>query len=338
MTNAARVRAHDRLAALSTARLPLPDVFDEAQEILARALPREASCWHSVDPASLVETRYSAERMPPPTVQVAEIAYLADDYNSFVELANGPRHSGLLSEATGGDPRRSLRFRELIEPAGMRGELRAAFVVDGVSWGCVSFFREGDFDADDRDFAELVGPLLGLCFRAAGIHARPTGPAADLWPGVITFDARRAVESYTPATANWLREFGFAGSPALDRLPFEVMTLVERVRGTAHETSARALGESGRWIRIHAAPATHERVTVVLQAAAVPSIAPLISAAYGLTPRERELTELVLQGCDTRAIAARMELSPYTVQSHLKSIFAKVGVRSRGELVGRING
>ncbi|WP_405061746.1 helix-turn-helix transcriptional regulator [Kribbella sp. NBC_01505] len=342
MTLAAHVRAYDRVVSLTEARLPLADLFDEAQQILQRALPRDSSCWHAMDPVTLIETRWATERMPGPTGEIAEIAYLYDDYNSFASLVEGPLHSGVLSEATGGDLSRCVRYRRLLEPMGMTGELRTAFVVDGAAWGCFSLFRQGDFIPEERDFANVIAPLLGLCFRAAGIHARAAGPGAEMWPGVLVFGTDRRVESHTPATARWLEEFGFEGSVTHDRLPFEIATMVERVRLTGQEATARMLGESGRWIQIHAAPATaattwDQRVAVVLQAAAVPAIAPLISAAYGLTPRERELTELVLQGNDTRAIAGQLHLSPHTVQSHLKSIFAKVGVRSRRELVGRIS-
>jgi Bacterial regulatory proteins, luxR family len=46
--------------------------------------------------------------------------------------------------------------------------------------------------------------------------------------------------------------------------------------------------------------------------------------------------KLVAQGLSTSEIAARLYFSPYTVQDHLKSIFAKVGVGTRGELVARL--
>jgi DNA-binding CsgD family transcriptional regulator len=58
--------------------------------------------------------------------------------------------------------------------------------------------------------------------------------------------------------------------------------------------------------------------------------------ACGLTPREREVTRLVAGGLPTAAIAARLYLSVWTVQDHLKAIFEKTGVATRGELVARL--
>jgi DNA-binding CsgD family transcriptional regulator len=43
-------------------------------------------------------------------------------------------------------------------------------------------------------------------------------------------------------------------------------------------------------------------------------IAPIIVQAYGLSDREADLTRLILQGLSTKEIAARLHLSPYTVQ------------------------
>ena len=58
--------------------------------------------------------------------------------------------------------------------------------------------------------------------------------------------------------------------------------------------------------------------------------------AYALTDREWDITTLVAQGLTTRAIASHLHISPWTVQDHLKAIFDKVEVRSRGELVARL--
>jgi len=63
-----------------------------------------------------------------------------------------------------------------------------------------------------------------------------------------------------------------------------------------------------------------------------------VSSLPALTPRERELVELVRQGLRNRDIAARLGVTEGTVKVYLHSIFDKVGVGSRTELAIRASG
>jgi DNA-binding CsgD family transcriptional regulator len=334
-----RARALERVAQLDGAGLDLAGLITESSALLAQALPRDCACWHTTDPATLVETGFRIEDIPTGDHGAAQLAYLPDDYNSFPTLTRSGRHSGVLSDATGGDMHRSIRYREMLAPNGIRGELRTSLVADGAGWGCFAFFRAGkDFTEDERDFAHDLGTVLAKAFRAAGVRERTTGVSATLWPGVVLLGEDRRVESVTTPARHWLAELGapFPGEPT--ELPFVVHAISARVAGTGEPSSARVLGASGEWIEVLGSPSEgpDRRVVIVLQAATAPSLIPLICAAHGLTPRERELADLVYQGCPTKDIAARLFISPHTVQQHLKSIFAKTGVRSRRELVARV--
>ena len=95
----------------------------------------------------------------------------------------------------------------------------------------------------------------------------------------------------------------------------------------------------GGWVAIHASRAKaldDGHVAYVLERPRPPVLAGHIATVYGLTDRERDVTALTLRGLSTKEIAAELSASPYTVNDHLKAVFDKVGVSSRGQLTSRL--
>ncbi|TPM39015.1 response regulator transcription factor [Mesorhizobium sp. B2-3-4] len=54
-----------------------------------------------------------------------------------------------------------------------------------------------------------------------------------------------------------------------------------------------------------------------------------------LSPREIELLQLLARGYSNRQAAAELEISPYTIGDHVKSIYRKLRVSNRGEAMAR---
>ena len=53
--------------------------------------------------------------------------------------------------------------------------------------------------------------------------------------------------------------------------------------------------------------------------------------ATPLSPREREVLELIGAGATNREIAERLFLSPHTIKDHTTALYRKLGVRNRAE-------
>jgi DNA-binding CsgD family transcriptional regulator len=55
-----------------------------------------------------------------------------------------------------------------------------------------------------------------------------------------------------------------------------------------------------------------------------------------LSPREQEIARMIAKGYPNKTIAAVLEISPWTVGTHLRRIFAKLNVPSRAAMVARV--
>ncbi len=120
------------------------------------------------------------------------------------------------------------------------------------------------------------------------------------------------------------------------RSPFELVRYeraVAAARTQLGEQAFAAAWTEGRTMTPEQALAAQGRTTrFVLIPAGGPSVPPMKSAAYpdGLTAREVEVLRLVAQGLTNEQVAERLVISPRTVNTHLTSIFSKIGVSSRG--------
>jgi len=55
-----------------------------------------------------------------------------------------------------------------------------------------------------------------------------------------------------------------------------------------------------------------------------------------LSPREQEIAQMVARGYPNRTIASALNISSWTVASHLRRVFSKLGVSSRAAMVARL--
>ena len=72
---------------------------------------------------------------------------------------------------------------------------------------------------------------------------------------------------------------------------------------------------------------------MVIDRARPSQVAELLIEANCLTARERHIVQEIAHGYSNDEIGRRLGLSPNTVRDHLSSVFDKVRVTTRGELV-----
>ncbi|MQA72749.1 MAG: LuxR family transcriptional regulator [Solirubrobacterales bacterium] len=287
-------------------------------------------------------------------LRVWEREFLVEDVNLYADLARSPSPAGSVRASTRDRPARSARYREFLRPNGFDDELRAVMRVDGSAWAAVSLFRERGRPAFGGQETELVAGLSAPLGEAVRDHARPAtrtpARAEGPGPGLMLFAPDGELLSINDDALAWLEElptdleepgaFGVS-------LPIVVLSTLMCARATAAGRDGRPARvrmrsrASGRWLVCHAsclrdANGAIGDTALVIEPAEAAEIAPIMVQAYELSAREREITELISQGFRTTEIAGRLHLSVHTVRDYVKTIFEKIGVTSRGELVATL--
>jgi DNA-binding CsgD family transcriptional regulator len=331
---------------LARSGLTAQELLEEAAERIDRVVPSDGSFLGATDPQTTLCIGAGVVRNLPADMCAPtwDYEFMVPDYLKFTDIAQSGRPVADLHEATGGRPDRSPRWREYGSATGFRAEVRTTFTLGDSTWGIGQFNRLGDaprFSDEEKAWLERVVPLVAEGLRRALLH-QPAPAPPDRGPGLVLLDEAGAVVSATREAAGWLGEVDggmtFA-SGAHFPMPVEAHAYAARVRAAAdgQQTRARLRTRAGVWLLMHGSMLDGgDQLALIIEPAKAADVAPLIVEAYGFTQRELEVTRLIASGLGTSQIAAKLFLSPHTVRDHVKAVFEKVGVSSRGELVAKV--
>ena len=343
-------RVRREIAALCRSGLDSGELRRKVLKELRRIVPIDAAWFATVDPATLLFTSSVADEVLRPAAgRFIDNELLIDDVNQFARLAHRASPVATLSAATSGRLDQSERYREILAPLALGDELRVALRSAGSCWGFMCLHRErgrSGFSQAEVAYIEQLAPHLAVGLRTSLLTPASCADSVTGSPGLIIMSPDGLIVSTTATADAWLSDLMDYGGP--DRLPEAVLGVAARVRARADREEvpsallprARLQTRSGRWLLVHGArltgPGQEEQVAIFVEEARPAEVAPLILEAYQLTKREGEIVQLLALGHSTAEIGRRLCITENTIQDHLKSVFDKVGVRSRRELIASI--
>jgi DNA-binding CsgD family transcriptional regulator len=329
------------VADLAASGLGLSDLHAAAIERIGRDVSTELTCWATIDPETLViSTMTSGENRIPLEYGplLADAEYSADEQHTFAAMARRKELVSRLSDRTLGEQAHSARFQNVWRPLGMDQELRVLFLSDGACWGAAGMVRRGrDFTDREVEYLTAVAPAIAGATRLA-VRSEVDGRSNGSRPAIVVLGSRGELRSATPEAQSW-RERLDEIEPG--RFMLIMLIMARGVRSSATGGfRARIRDARGQWALMQASTLIDgegdDQIAVTIDAVAGEQLTGMLLTAYGLSPREREVCQEVIAGHPTTHIAQHLYVTPNTVQDHLKSVFAKMGVRSRGELVARL--
>lgn len=351
-TFAARDRRRHELAEIVRGGADQAEVLHQTLDVLAADVGFDAVFAAATDPATTLFAGAGIV-MGLPTADCGpwlDNEFAADDFLKFIDLHRSGSGPTTLARATHGRPSRSVRYRDILSPRGLGPELRSTFEVGGECWGALTLMRTDDADDFDDDLAvvEAVRDVVARGLRGAVLR-ETAATAEETGLGVIVLDRTGGVVSMSDAARTLGAQLKQPPTTAGDRhLPGEIHIVATRARARARgvagpEPVLRLRGDGGVWLTVRAectrdANGEVDTTVVVIQPAPTTAVLPLLVSAHELTSREEAVLAEVVRGATTDEIARALHISPHTVRDHVKSLFAKVGVRSRGELVSHLYG
>lgn len=332
-------RTLSRLERLCREATDARGLMRDAGELLAEATASDSFVMLRLDPLStLVMDAQQRDDVETRCAAFYDKAFLRTSLGDFGQMASARQRSVLVDETS-----EKEYVDHVMRPFGYRGELLVNLAQDSFAYGQLFLSRRSEaFDHEERAFTDQAAAPLAAALRRLlaeeTIQATPGNAVA-----LIFVDQQGRMTPASEHARDLLRNLHGPGMPE---------------NGTALEGMARLVARDlrGEWGRplpsgVFFDPVHRQRYRMVAErmlgehpqamlvvepVRALDSVEMLRHA--GLTEREADVALATLRGLTSARGALSLRISEHTFLSHLKNVYRKLGVGSRGELAALLLG
>ena len=332
----------DVVAGLAAVR-PLADLRADTVAALPTLVSSDHPAWNEVDPDTgqiaaaipLEFERSIGDRMPELTAVFAAHVDEHPVIANYRRTGNG-RPQAISDFVSVEAFHATALYQDFYAVFGTEDQMSFVLPAPDVTIGITVDRPDRSFKPRDREILNLLRPHLIQAYRnAVALEAAKAALEAldslseASGDGVIVLDRLGNIVHSTP-TACALLDRHFSGHPKTS-LPTELADYVARTG--SQSAPAWPMMQDGLVVRRLSSAGT----TVLVLGPAGGTPAPAALRELGLTPREAEVLTHISMGISTKETAARLQISPRTVDKHVERSLAKLGVDNRLAAANLIN-
>jgi DNA-binding NarL/FixJ family response regulator len=248
-------------------------------------------------------------------------------------------------------------YAEFMRPRNLRHVLSVRLALAGRRLGRLNLYRprgERGFSTQDAANASLLAPLVSVALERAcqadlaRIQERIIDELTAAVPrrAIVVLDREFRVTHLSKNAVAYLQAVAPAGYAATvgsgSSLPVSV---AGRCRALSGSEGFVARGQDFAVLR--AAAGELMKFTLIRAASPTASVGYFLDirphangkgqdATFALSRREQEVVDMIACGLRNAEISDKLCISPYTVNNHLRSIYGKLGVTSRTQMLARL--
>ena len=331
-------------------------------EELKQILPFAGASCTNIDPYRLLSTGAIVEHnMESIHHQLLTHEYGQEGIHIYDEQR--PSHTSVMTLhcATKGQPEQSSRYQDILQPAGFGDELRASLFYKGRCWGDLTLFRKQDqslFSEEECQWIIEIAPVIAKHLRQFSLAIPFVNEVKLRSPEILMLSQQLELVSAHSDTHHWLDVLRQHEGITTSALPQSILTVASMALVDDREVNQQLHTDNGASSLPHShvqvcipvrehdyinitAYELYNRISgnqlmIAIQSASPLDILPWMMDDYHLSKCEKQIVDQVIEGLTPCKIANILQLSSYTVEEALQSIFAKTKTTSRRELIARL--